>query len=540
MKKILPVFLLALLILGCSKSIKNDNKLVVVLVVDQMRADYLDRFDENFTRGLRRIIDSGHIYTNAYLNYSATKTSTGHATISTGLYPKNHGIVDNNWFDRKSDKAIYSCFDPNYPILGNENLEGRSPANLLTKTIGDYLKDKSSQSVVASIALKDRAAISMGGQHPDAAYWYDYTTGKFTTSSYYADSLPAWVRFFNNESGSREGFFNKYWMKFGSESQYKGCRADNYKYEYDGINTAFPHYITGNSDQPDPAYYDELSRTPFGDKVMFWAARRLANAYKMGQDDNPDLLFIGCSSADPVGHRFGPYSQEVLDYYLQLDDYISHLFDSLTSWCGEDRFSLILTSDHGVATIPEYAHEQGLDAQRISYEQFKNDLDTIYFDLAIQYDLGFDDFKRVNENIYLNRNTLEKLSPEKKIALIKEAKERLKQLSFIAEVYTSSELSQSNGTNDPYLKLFQNNYNADRCGDLVMRLKENYIVSSDPYGTTHGSAYGYDRHIPLVIYRDSYRHESIDDTVSVTDIAPTIAKMLGLKDLPFDGQASIR
>jgi len=340
-------------------------RLAVVIVVDQMRADYLTRFASLYTGGLARLARSGTVFTNAYHNHAATETAVGHATISTGCYPARHGIVGNSWYDQELRKPVTAVGDSGCPVVGGSGKGGASPHNLLRTTVGDWLKTFSPQSKVYSVALKDRSAILMGGRHPNGAYWYDRTTGDYVTSTYYEDTLSSTVRAFDDQR-LIDSFRTQGWRHLLPDTAYSLSHADSFVAESDGNHITFPH-LFDSSVQP-KEYYAAFYSTPFADQLTLKLAEKIANEFQLGRDSIPDLLWISCSAADAIGHIYGPDSQEAQDYYLRLDRYLDTFFTALDSAIGPDMYVVVLTADHGAMTMPEDLAAQGIRGGRISLD----------------------------------------------------------------------------------------------------------------------------------------------------------------------------
>lgn len=530
MRKILYLLMILTIIsfFGCSQKVEIPNpNLAIVVVVDQMIPDHITRYDSLYVYGLRRLIDSGIVYTNAYHDHANTSTGVGHATIATGVYPARHGIIDNNWYNRTTGQNCYCCYDPEFEVLGNDSIDGRSPNNLLVSTVGDLLKETSPESKVVSFASKDRSSIFMGGKHADAAYWYDYQTGNYVTSYYYSDTVPVWLDEFN-QNGHKDVYFNQYWHKFGSENVMKLAREDDFPGEYSDSQRVFARLITGNSDHPDAAYYQELFNTPFADKMGLAFVRRLVESIGLGQDSIPDLLWVGCSSSDPIGHRYGPYSQEALDYYLRLDDYLGFMLDTLNMYVGEGNYSVILTSDHGVMPLPEYAHTIGItQAKRIPYKQVHTSIDSILNEVGAEYHLDSSHFNTSSKAIYLtSKNEADKDSYH---ALLQNIQTELEKLPYIEKVYIAPDLSSTNPLSG-FAGLYQKSFLPDRSPDIFIHYKEYTLVSSSTSGTTHGSPYSYDTNVPIIVYGKGLRHEMRADSVTTLSIAPTLGDLLNLKN----------
>ena len=522
---------------GCSKgSLQNSAKpkLAVVIVVDQMRADHLTRFAGLYKHGLARILQGGMRFTNAHHDHARTVTAVGHATISTGAFPAHHGIVGNSWFDHTEQGNVYCSLDTAFEIIGHPEDRGCSPAKLLRTTAGDWLQQASPASKVFSISRKDRAAIMMGGQHPDGAFWYHGKDGTFVTSKYYMDAYPKWVDAFNR-SGRADRFFQDGWQKSRPEEAYFVAREDRFEYEKDDNHARFPHLFRPESAKPDRAYYSKLIETPFSDALLLEFARELVKNEQLGQDDAPDILWISCSAADAVGHAYGPLSQESEDLFLRLDRNLGEFFDFLDRQIGRDSYFIVLSSDHGVLPLPEELARRDFKARRISMSEI---IDAIQpaFD-AVNRELNFqgDLIKEISNGLILNYEAADRAGVDRALLRAKLA-EKLRRVPFFADVYTRDELLQNkrdrHGKNGDdgvdYFRLFQHSLHPDRSADLLLQFKKYYLISSRKYGTSHGSPYRYDTWVPIVFAGPGIQPGEHDKAVRTVDIAPTLAALLGI------------
>ncbi len=504
---------------------QEQPRLVVFVSVDQMRADYVDRFSGLFTGGLNRLLTEGSRFTNVYHAHALTETAPGHATLVTGVHPARSGIVTNEWWDRLSGTRSYAAADSAAPILGVPELPGRSPKNLLRTTVGDWLKDQSPDSKVYSVAIKDRVAVLMGGHSPDGAYWYDYDVGRFVTSTYYAERYPSWLDDFNKEISTSE-YVGRTWDRLLPEDAYNISRADSFPYEFDGEHITFPHIVDVTDTMSSP--FQELAHTPYGDAMTLAMARRLVENEDVGRDDVPDLLFIGASSSDLIGHRYGPFSQEMQDYYVRFDRMLGDFLDFLDEEVGRDRYVTVLTSDHGAAALPEYRQQLGMSGRRIATADFRDQLIgglteslhemTIFAQPAplLIYPLGLVLAFRGDEV------TEEQLEGVRRIVV-----SRLREAEVLADIITYPELVSGNGDHefwDAYLRSFH----PDRAADILIRYRE-FDVFPQSIPTNHGSPYDYDKHVPLLIAGNGVAREVFDRKIWTIDVAPTIAMLLNIR-----------
>ena len=511
-----------------SSSDLDKPKLVVSIVVDQMRFDNLDKYNGSYSdNGFKRLIREGFNLKNNHFNYVPTVTGPGHASISTGSTPKTHGIAGNNWFDKKTRKDVYCTTDLDYENLGGNAYSAKmSPNNLLVETLGDFNRiENDMNSKTISIAIKDRGSILMGGKKANAAYWfYGKDKGEWVSSKYYMQELPDWVNSFNNS-----GFISTYireWNTLYDINSYNESRSDDNKFEksFKGDpSVTFPYDLNKLKDLNDG--YDMLKETPFGNSLTTDFAIEAISNEKLGKDQYADVLTISYSSTDYIGHNFGVDAKETQDAYLRLDLEIERLLNFLDSHVGKNEYTLFLTADHGAAKIPAYLNSIGVKSQNIEEGTVKNILNDVLFKSFGSNQLIS---KIMNSQIYLNDNTINSLNLNLDI-IEKTIINTLSQLDFIDKVYTSNEIINGN-FDSGYELLIQNGYNIPRSGDIIFKLKEN-VISYGNKGTTHGSGYSYDTHVPLIFFGKKIVQGESNVKTKITDIAPTIAKLLGLKKL---------
>ncbi len=516
------IWTLALIATGCGGTIHTGPPLVLVMSVDQMRADYLDRFSVMYEAGLSTLRD-GAVYTDAHQDHAFTQTAPGHATISTGVFPNHHGVIANEWFDRPSQKTTYCVADSTIPLLGFPNDPGRSPANLGASTIGDWVKDQISGSKVFSVAVKDRAAILMGGKEADAAYWYHPTTGRFITSRYYRDQYPDWVDRFNMEGASR--YFGASWNKLLPDSAYWLSREDRFAAEYDGEHTTFPHAIGPETEQPTPAFYDAFLRTPFADELTLSFARELVTAEGLGQDGITDLLFLGLSATDFIGHRYGPFSQEIEDQFIRLDRSIGGFLTFLDSIVGQGRYVVVLTGDHGVLPMPEELTRRGIESHRVPFTELVPAITTALDD-ALR-DSIISTRPRISYANGLIFRFLDESGANDVPALRALVAARLRELPVVEDAFTYDELLDDT-VDRPGIAIFRRSFQRDRSPDIAINLHERDLLGNETTGTSHGSPYEYDTHVPIVLWGAGVTAGRFDQRVRTVDIAPTLAAMLGI------------
>jgi predicted AlkP superfamily pyrophosphatase or phosphodiesterase len=503
-------------------------KLLVIISLDQFPNDYIERFHPHFGRGgFTLLMDRGAYFANATYKHALNLTGPGHAAIGTGCYGNVNGIFANDWYSKELSRTVYCVEDPNVQIIGASSKHGVSPANLLVETIGDELKRASPQSKVISVSAKDRSAILMGGKQGDAAYWW--IDSAFVSSTYYMKALPEWVSTFNR-SGLINSFFGATWEKALPEEAYRGMDRDDAPYEddHDGLGRAFPHRIHGkDSTRITSSYYSTVKTSPFGDRILLAFALEAFRAESLGTRGVTDLLWINLSSNDYVGHGFGPHSHEVLDMAVRTDRLLADLFASIDSTVGLSDCIIALTSDHGVAPIPEYLLTLNPQA---SAGRVKLSVIQAWCRLALTGRFGEPRSSWyhgiVSNNIYLNREALKemRITPEEAARVLVDS---LGVRTEIAAVFTRADLLKLH----PSLMIerrMKNSFCSSRSGDVVYALRPYYFESDAGVGTTHGEPHDYDAHVPLIIMGNGVRHGRFTGEASPADLAPTLAEMLGI------------
>lgn len=505
-------------------------KLVLVMVVDQMRADHLTRFAGVYRHGFARLAREGAQFSQAYHHHAYTVTAVGHSTIATGSFPARHGIVGNDWYDFQQAKSVYCAEDSEAKLLGYPDAKpssGRSPRNLLTSTSADWIKASSPQSKVFGVARKDRAAILSTGKKADGAFWFNGDDGNFITSDYYGKKAPEWLEAFNSKRAV-DRYLGKEWRKDRKEETYFLAREDTFASEANGVDTFFPHALEGQSGQPDKRYYARLQTSPYIEKLVLELVQDLIEAENIGSDSHTDFLFVGFSGADDVGHSYGPLSQESMDYFMHLDQYLGDFLSYLDEKVGRDNYLTILSSDHGVLPMPEELARRGFDSKRIPRDDIRRDIQNAQQEVMQELGLAGQLILRVQGySLFVNYDLAEKssLSPaqvDQKLAAT------LEKIPYIAGVFTKEQIAVAGENASLLLQRAKNSYQPDRSGDLHFRLQEHYLVDN-AYGTSHGSTYDYDAHVPILFIGKGIANKIIDTPVHTVDIAPTIADWLGIR-----------
>lgn len=510
------------------KTVSDSPKLVVGLVIDQMRFDYVYRFwDKLGENGLKRMLKQGYNCRNTNFNYVPTFTGPGHASIYTGTTPSVHGIIANKWYDRDLKKGVYCVFDPATKPVGSNEEEGkRSPSRMLTTTVGDQLRlATNNESKVIGIALKDRSAILPAGHTANGAYWMDDTTGFFITSNYYRNELPAWVNDFNNKKLTAQ-YLSANWDLMKDSSQYTESVADNNKYEetFDGETApVFPHELPKLFPKKN-GKYGLIRSTPFGNSLTEDFAEAAIIGENLGKNSRTDFLCVSFSSTDYVGHMYGPMSREIEDTYLRLDKELADFFMFLDKWIGQNNVVVFLTADHGVVETPEFLKDRKIPAGYFNEKKCK---DSLQRTLIKKYgDTLLSSYS--NDQIFLNRKKIEAKGLKRK-EVEDFVAEFIMGFKGVSACMTASDISANQYTESPK-KLIQNGFNFRRSGDVCVILEPGWFGEWDSKtGTTHGSAWNYDTHVPLYWWGWKIKPGSSEVNQNITDIAPTLCMMLNIQ-----------
>jgi hypothetical protein len=511
-------------------------KLVVVLVFDQMRGDYLERWQTLFREdGFKRLQTQGAWFTDCHYPFASTMTGPGHAAILSGAGPNRHGIIHNDWYDRAAAASVNCASNDRYQFVpplkkaaveplpdadkekdeepaGKEKLAG-NPERMLCETVADVLKANTKGKAIG-ISLKDRGALLPVGKSPDAAYWFN---GQFLTSTYYRDSVPAWVSDFNR-NGLAESYYAKEWTRFRSDVDYdKWAGPDEAPGEGKGISQGpkFPHPTTGGVKAAAGKYYDAVATSPFGNELLLAFAKKCIEAEKLGQGDAADLLAVSFSANDLVGHVYGPDSQEVLDVTLRSDAVVAELLKHLDATVGPGRYAVVLTADHGICPMPEQSAKRGIDAKRISSVALIAGAEKHLRELYGEPEPPGAEAPKAKArwieaiaapHIYLNhRQIAAKKRTVKEVADAFAA--YLRKQEGIERAYTAEQLAPPpQPDEEKILTMAKRSFFPARSGDVYVVLKPYHLVGTISTvarlatGTTHGSPHPYDTHVPLVAF----------------------------------------
>ncbi len=509
-------------------------RLVVVISFDQLRYDYLERFSDHFGEGgFNLFLKKGANFSNTHYRHSFTSTATGHAVVLSGSHGNANGIIANSWLDRETYEEVYCMADETAILIGTEEEgHGLSPRNFHAFTVGDQLKiSTSGRSRVITMAHKNRSAILMGGKMADAAYWL--RRGKYVTSDYYQKIMPQWVEDFNRLEMVKS-YFGQKWERLLPEETYANQGADDFLGERNsmGMGRTMPKTIDGGEETPGDRFFHAFYYSPFSNAVLSEFAKAAVKNEQLGQREETDLLCIGYSANDAIGHQYGPDSHEVLDITVRADRLLEDLFQFLDREVGLSNCTLVLTADHGVSPLPEkilLANDRA-PAGRVRgsdiLEVAEQALNETFGPLAGNgsWLVG------VWDNIYIRSNALQvkNLPPEKVEKIIKEA---IEDLPFLQAAYTRSDLSKGQVTGRLGRQALLSFY-PQRSGDVFYQLKPYYLKMEDG-GTNHGSPYSYDTHVPLLWYGVGVNPGTYTRSTGVNDLAPTLSRILQVDAPPL-------
>jgi predicted AlkP superfamily pyrophosphatase or phosphodiesterase len=507
---------------------REPPRLVVLLVVDQFRADYVTTYGARWTKGLRRLFDTGAVFQQAAYPYLGTETCPGHATIGTGAFPMTHGMVANSWYDRTSGKAIVCTDDPSVtsvPFAGGMGTEHHGPRWLLVPTFADELRAQSSHPPhIVSLSIKARAAIGMAGHGGDAVVWLEDGSPLASSSAYGKTANAAADAFV--KANSIDADFGKVWDRLLPASTYLFDDDGLAEQAPDGWTTMFPHTLTRPTDEPDRIYYDNWTRTPMSDEYLGRMGAALSK--DMGQGPGTDMLAIGFSALDIAGHRFGPKSHEVQDILLRLDATIGRLLDTLDQSVGAGRYVVALSADHGVSPIPEQMTALGLDAGRLVPADVGPRIDA-----ALRPILGPGTYVAFStySDVYFAPGVMDRLRANDTARRVAAAAALA--TPGIARVFWGEDLAGHTASGDSTIRALALNYVAGRSGDLLMAPKPYWVNASG--GTGHGTANDYDQRVPLVLAGAGIKPGQYFGAVTPADIAPTFALLTGITLAHADG-----
>ena len=476
----------------CLSAAPRKPKLVLAVVFDQFRYDYLTRFRSEYHAGFERMLTKGAVFTEARYQHFPTVTAIGHSTFLSGAIPSISGIIGNEWYDRAEQLRVTSVSDPTVKLVGGHTGVGSSPRRLLVSTIGDELKmADNGKSHVIGISIKDRGAILPSGHMADGAYWFDGASGNFVSSSYYFDGLPAWVQAFNDARP-----------------------ADHY---------AGAKWLTHTMPQDPGKLYLGLPASPFGNELIEAFAERALEAEQLGKHDAPDVLTVSFSSNDYVGHDAGPDSPEVHEMSVRSDALLEKLFQALDRQVGMDNVLVVMISDHGVSPKPEISAARRMPGGRmplgITAETVEKALNAAY---------GQSEWVTASLEgaLYLNWDAIRTKKLDLK-EVTNTAAAALRQLPHMYRVYTRDDLVNGAVQQDPVSQRVMNGYYAPRGADLEVILEPYWVFGAT--GTSHSTPFSYDTHVPMIFMGAGIKPGRYDRAATINDVAPTLAAILDVE-----------
>jgi hypothetical protein len=501
-------------------------KLIVILVVDQMRADYLDWYGARFTAGLRRLVHEGAWFTRAAYPYLNTITCAGHSTIGTGTFPYRHGMILNNWLDRATGKSPYCTDDPTATEISYNNLspvQGDSAKRLLVPAIGEQIMAGGGRSV--ALSSKPRSAVTLTGHAATAVMWFDDRGGWTTSSAFTPGPVPFLKQFI--EANPITADFDKVWTPSLPPTAYQGDDDGKGEGTLTGGTRVFPHLLGMPGGKPDSGFYSRWQRSPFADDYLARMAIASIDALMLGRGATPDFLGVSFSAVDGVGHVFGPRSHEIQDTLIRLDRTIGELLGHLDAVVGPGNYIVGLSADHGVAEIPEQAGKGG----RVSNREITDALQRV---LVPALGPGTHVVSAAYTDIYLTDAARKKLADDKKLRTT--ILEALRSLPGIGYAFWGADLASASArkSQNPVRRAAALSHYPGRSGDLIIAPAENWLLSTAV--TTHGTQYPYDQRVPVILYGASVRAGHYAQSATPADLVPTLAAVARVKIGPTDGR----
>jgi predicted AlkP superfamily pyrophosphatase or phosphodiesterase len=529
------IFILALLVTTSlsAQPKKSDQppKLVVGIMVDQMRHEYLFRFQSKYGNGgFKRLMNDGFMLKNGHYNYAPTVTGPGHASVYTGTTPAIHGIIGNEWYDKELKKDVNCVEDPAYQPVGAPGGNGDvAPTRMLTTTVTDELKlFTQKRAKVIGVSIKDRGAVLPAGHMADGAYWYDSKTGNFITSTYYMKQLPGWVEKFNQQK-LPEKYLSREWATLLPINQYVESGPDDTPYEGRLGGKEKPTFPYDLKTLRKPNDYGILSGTPFGNDYLTDLAKAALQGENLGADDITDFLAISYSSTDALGHSVGPNAIEIQDMYMRLDKNIEDLLKTLDARVGAGNYTVFLTADHAVADVAQYMKDSRVPAGYLNASAIGTGLN----EHLQQYFPG----KKIIEafsggQVFFNQDAFAndpKASGVELLIATELTVNYLMKQDGIANAYAEKVLRDSQYDEGGVKGMVVRGYHPKRCGDVLIVLEPGWYSAGNIQGTTHGSPWTYDTHVPILFYGNGIKKGSSVRYHSITDVAPTISALLNIK-----------
>ncbi len=507
-------------------------KLVVFMVVDGLPQEQVVKFYDLLGEGgLKRLLDRGAWFNNANYSHATTYTAVGHATLLSCAHPYKHGIIGNDWLDKKTKERVYSTEDPKHKYLGEDTKkhQGTSPFNLKVTTVGDELIYANGKSKVITISGKDRSAIGLGG-HAGTAYMHSTVTGRFITSDYYMKEYPEWWNTFY-ASKPQDKYFGMVWTPLLPDDAYARSAPDDrpWSKNYKGVGTKFPHPISGGSDKPGPGYYDAMIWTPYGDHLTLDFVKGAIEGEQLGKNPAgvPDLLAVSWTSHDYIHHLFGPESKQSQDHMLRLDRVFAEFFQYLDEWVGLDNVLVTLSADHGFMNIPEYSASKNLDAGRVDPEKM---IEAVNEHLSKKFGDGKYVTTWWNPTLYLDYSLIDSKNLNQ-TEVEKAAAQFLIEYPGIAFVYTRTQLENGVLPQTRIARQVTLAWHQQYSGDIVLINKPNWYLFEKPlaYASTHGAPYAYDTNVPIMFLGSKWVKPGKYGDAEVVDLGRTLAFLLNVR-----------
>ena len=529
MKVIKPVFLIASICISAIYPLKSQitkpPKLVVGIVVDQMRYDYITRYWDKYSdNGFKKLVTQGFLCRNTHYNYVPTYTAPGHASIYSGTTPAVHGIISNNWFDKQNGNSIYCVEDQTVNPIGTASSKGKmSPKRFLSTSIADQLRlHYLKKSKTFGIALKDRSAILPAGHSANGSFWFDGSVGGFVSSGHYMDKLPQWVVAFN-QTNHASVYLKNGWSTLLPIDKYVESTEDNSRYENSPAQPEKPFFPYNFTSALEAKKFDLIAYTPHGNTITKDLAVQCIKSEKLGKDEFTDMLCVSFSSTDIIAHAYGIRSVEIEDVYLRLDLDLADLLKVLDAEVGKDNYTVFLTADHGGAENAEFLKDNKIPSGLINETLFQKQIRTFLFNefkdsLALSYS---------NQQVFLNEKVLHEKKLNKNEVVERLCSWLIKQPG-VSEVYSSEVMRDAAFTPGSMKYLMQRGFHQKLSGDVLV----NYLPAWMEYeskGTTHGAPYSYDTHVPLIFFGANVKRGETLKRCEITDIAPTISQMLNIE-----------
>lgn len=502
---------------------QTDTKLVVILVIDQMRFDYLDRFSSLWTSGLKRLREQAAVFERAFYPYLNTVTCVGHATIATGAFPSTHGIILNEWYQRAAGRRM-SCTDDGavkaLPYSGTADRIGHSSHRLRVPTLAERLRAQSPESRVVALSMKPRSTVMLVGGAGDAVTWFGDGNAWSTSSSFTSTLVPEVQRFVADNPVDDDRPI--VWERVHPASRYRGNDNDAAERPRAAWTSQFPHPLAGREGTAAGEFYNLWERSPFADAYLGRMAADQVRSLRLGQRNAVDFLGVSFSGLDYVGHDFGPHSHEVQDTLVRLDQTLGTFFAALDSAVGRDRYVVALSADHGVAEVPERVRRAGGDAGRV----LNVDVRQVAEDAMVAAHGGGPHVAHVEyTNLYLTEGTQQRAAGDPKT--LQPLLDAVGRMKGVLRVMPAAGLEKKRDSTDPVVRAAAYSHVPGESGDVIVVLKPNWI-GTESSTATHGSMQPYDQHVPVILMGAPFRAGRYRQSATPADMAPTLAHVIGV------------